>query len=482
MDIPEEVEEVLKKLKENSFEGYIVGGCVRDFLIGRDPEDWDATTNATPEDLKKIFPKNFINNDFGTVTVLTKAKKETLKEIEITPYRIESKYSDSRHPDEVQWAKTLKEDLSRRDFTINAMAMDLEGKIIDLYEGGKDLEKKLIKTVREPKDRFEEDALRMMRAIRIATVLDFKIEKETLKAIKENSKLLKLISQERIRDEFLKIIKSERAYQGIELLREADLLQYIIPELLDGYGIGQNKHHIYSIYEHNLLSLKYADKKSFNGYVKIAALLHDIGKPKTKRGEGEDSTFYNHEIVGGNMTRKILERLKFPKKDIEKIYKLVRYHLFYYNVDEVTESSVRRLVTNVGKENIEELLEVRMCDRIGSGVPKAEPYKLRHLRYLIDKTSQDAISVSMLNISGEEIMKILKIKPGSKIGKIYDVLLAESLDDSKKNEKKYLTKRTKELGSIDEEELINLSKEAKEYKEKVETKKDNMTKEKYWVG
>jgi tRNA nucleotidyltransferase (CCA-adding enzyme) len=482
MDIPKEAKEVLKKLKENKFEGYIVGGCVRDFLIKRNPSDWDATTNATPEDLIKIFPKNFINNDFGTVTVLTGSKEETLKEIEITPYRIESKYSDNRHPDEVQWAKTLDEDLSRRDFTINAMAMDLEGNIIDLYEGQKDLKKKIIKTVRDPKDRFEEDALRMMRAVRLATVLDFKVEEETLKAIKENSKLLKNISQERIRDEFIKIINSERAHQGIELLRETDLLKYIIPELLDGYGIGQNKHHIYSIYEHNLLSLKYADEQKFNTYVKVAALLHDVGKPKTKRGDGENSTFYNHEIVGANMTRKILERLKFPKKDIEKIYKLVRYHLFYYNVDEVTESSVRRLVTNVGKENVDELLEVRMCDRIGSGVPKAEPYKLRHLRYLIDKTSQDAISVSMLNISGEEIMKILNIKPGPKIGNIYNILLAEALKDSKNNDKEYLTKRTKELGLLNEEELMKLSKGAKEYKEMVETKKDNMTKDKYWVS
>jgi tRNA nucleotidyltransferase/poly(A) polymerase len=216
-------------------------------------------------------------------------------------------------------------------------------------------------------------------------------------------------------------------------------------------------------------------------YVRLAALFHDIGKPRTKRGEGPDATFYGHEIVGAKMTAQILNRLRFPKKDIEKIVKLVRYHLFYYNPGEVGESSVRRLLRKVGKENIEELLQVRMADRIGSGVPKAEPYKLRHLRYMIEKVSRDPISVKMLKVDGNDVMEILKIKPGPKVGQILHILLEEVIDDPKKNEENFLKKEIERLGKLPDDELKRLAKEAKEKIEKIEQKRDEMTKRKYWV-
>ncbi|MBA7653274.1 A-adding tRNA nucleotidyltransferase [subsurface metagenome] len=380
MEIPKEVKSVIDKLKNKGFQAYIVGGCVRDFLRGITPEDWDVTTNAKPKEIQKTFPKSFYENKFLTVTVKTGSKNPKLKEIEVTTYRLEAKYTDKRHPDEVKFAKSIKEDLARRDFTVNAIAMDTE--IIDPFQGQKDLEDKVIRAVGKPADRFSEDALRMMRAVRLATTLNFTIEPETARAIKKNAALLRAISKERIRDELMKIIMSDKAEQGIELLRQLGLLKYIIPELEQGYGVSQNKHHIYECYEHSLLSLKYAAQKGFNKHVRLASLLHDIAKPRTKRGQGENATFYGHEIVGAKMTSQILNSLRFPKKDIEKIVKLVRYHLFYYNVDEVTESSVRRLVRQVGPENMEELLQVRMADRIGSGVPKAEPYKLRHFTRL----------------------------------------------------------------------------------------------------
>jgi len=256
--------------------------------------------------------------------------------------------------------------------------MDEKLKIIDPFSGKKDLKDKIIRAVGNPEERFSEDALRMMRAVRFATTLDFKIEEKTTRAIKKNSFWLQAISKERIRDEFLKIIMTERAADGIELLRLLSLLKYIVPELEQGFGVSQNKHHIYGCYQHAILSLKYVAKRNFNKYVRLAALFHDIGKPRVKRGEGSDATFYGHEILGAKMTTQILNRLKFPKKEIEKIAKLVRYHLFYYNPGEVFDSSVRRLVRKVGPENMEELLQVRMADRIGSGCPKAEPYKLRH--------------------------------------------------------------------------------------------------------
>ncbi len=487
MTIPKEVKIIIDKLKKQGFEAYVVGGCVRDYLRGVEPEDWDITTSAKPEEIKKIFPKSFYENKFLTVTVQTSSKNPKLKEVEITTYRSEAKYTDKRHPDEIKFAKTLEEDLDRRDFTINAIALSSKKEIVDPFKGQKDLENKIIRTVGDPDERFDEDALRMMRAVRFAATLSapitggWRIEENTASAIKKNSSWIQAISKERIRDEFLKIIMAENAADGIELLRKLGLLKYIVSELEEGYKVGQNKHHIYDCYEHSLLSLKYAAKKNFNKQVRLAALFHDIAKPRVKRGEGPNSTFYGHEIVGAKMTAQILDRLRFPKKDIEKIAKLVHYHLFYYNVGEVSESSVRRLVRNVGPENMEELLEVRIADRIGSGVPKAEPYKLRHLKYIIEKVSQDPISVKMLKINGNEVMKILDIPAGPKVGLALDILLNYVLSDPEKNKKEVLEKEVKKLGKLSEDKLKKLAKEAKKEKEKIEIKKDEMTKKKYWV-
>jgi len=321
----------------------------------------------------------------------------------------------------------------------------------------------------------------MMRAVRFAATLGFSIEKETKEAIKKNSPWLQAISKERVRDELIKIIMAETAAKGVDLLRELGLLKYIIPELEEGYGVSQNKHHIYECYDHSLRSLDYAARQNFNKEVRLAALFHDIAKPRTKRGEGRDATFYGHEVVGARMTAQIMTRLKFSKKEIEKVVKLVRYHLFYYNVAEVGEASVRRLVRQVGPENMEELLQVRMADRIGSGVPKAEPYKLRHLKYIIEKVSQDPISAKMLKVSGEDVMKMLKIKPGPEIGQVLDILLSYVLADPKKNKKDLLEKEIKRLGRLKETELKKLAEKAAEERGKVEMKRDEMTKKKYWV-
>jgi poly(A) polymerase/tRNA nucleotidyltransferase (CCA-adding enzyme) len=496
MTIPKEIKSVIDKLKKKGFEAYIVGGCVRDFLRGVEPKDWDVATSAKPEEIQKIFPRSFYENRFLTVTVQTGSRAPKLKEIEVTTYRSEAKYTDKRHPDQIRFAKSIEEDLGRRDFTVNAIALEIQKqpygeslsgpakfKIIDLFGGEKDLENRVIRTVGKPEDRFSEDALRMMRAVRFTATLgeDWQIEEKTAEAIKKSAPWLQAISKERIRDELMKIIMSERAAEGIELLRKLDLLQYIIPELKEGYGVAQNKHHIYECYDHAIRSLRYAAQSNFNKYVRLAALLHDVAKPRVKRGEGPDATFYNHEVVGAKMTAQILNRLKFSKKDIEKIAKLVRYHLFYYNVDEVTESSVRRLVRQVGPENMAELLQVRMCDRIGSGVPKAEPYKLRHLKYIIEKVSQDPISVKMLKVNGEDVMRQLGIKPGPKIGHILDILLGHVLNDPKKNKKEWLKKEMRHLGKLSDRELEELAQKAREEREKLEIKRDKMTKEKYWV-
>jgi len=491
MNIPKQVKICLSLIEKAGFEAYIVGGCVRDLLRSVKPNDWDIATNAIPEEIQALFNaagfKTFYENAFGTVTVVTDSTDESLKNIEITPFRSEAKYSDKRHPDSVTFVRSLQEDLKRRDFTVNALALDLKGSqphIIDLFEGKKDLQAKIIRAVGNAQERFQEDALRMMRAVRFAVALDnepWQIENATYNAIVQNSKLLSYIAKERIRDELVKIIMSPLADKGIELLRQTGLLAYIIPELLEGYGVSQNKHHIYEIYQHNLLSLQYACKKGFSLSVRLAALLHDIAKPRTKKGEGPDATFYNHEIMGAKMTQRILFNLKFPKKEIEKIVKLVRYHLFYYNVGEVSESSVRRLLRKVGQDLIEELLQLRICDRIGSGVPKAEPYKLRHLRYVLEKVSKDPISPKMLKINGTDIMETLHISPGPKVGQILNIVLSYVLSEPAKNVRTLLLQEVKRLGNLPDNQLAQLAQKAKEEIEKIETKQDQMTKAKYWV-
>jgi len=488
--IPNPVREILEKLQENNFEAYVVGGCVRDLLMDREPKDWDVTTNAKPEEIMEVFPDSFYENKFFTVGI--KTGDENIPIVEATTFRIEQKYSDKRHPDEVKFAETLAEDLGRRDFTINALAIGAKSQpclpagrkskvksdfeIIDLFQGQKDLKNKTIRAVGNPDERFDEDALRMMRAIRFASELNFSIENKTLEAIKGNAKSLGYVAEERIKDELRKIILSDNPSEGIELLHKTGLLNYIIPELEKGYGVKQNRHHIYTIYKHNLLSLKFCPSAKLE--VRLAALLHDIAKPQTKRGEGENATFYNHDHVGKKVAEKILKRLRFSNDVVDKTILLIDNHMFYYNPDEVGESSVRRLIKKVGLDNIKDLIDLRISDRLGSGVPKAKPYKLRHLEYIIDKVSSDAVSVKMLKINGNDLMKVLKIKPGPKIGAILDVLLSEVIEDAEKNNKKYLSQRALELDKVDLEKLRKMA------KEKIEEKKeedDEEIKKKHWV-
>ena len=496
LSIPREILEILVQLKKNDWDGFLVGGCVRDSLIGQEPKDWDITTKAKPEEIQKIFPDSFYDNQFGTVGI----KTEKFGIVEITTFRAEGKYSDQRHPDEINWAETLEEDLSRRDFTINALALgiaDLENlkiiesvsgevaienfKIIDLFSGQDDLKKRTIRAVGNPKKRFSEDALRMMRAVRLAVELDFQIEKQTFKAIQENAALIKNIASERIRDELTKILMVPRAADGIDLLRKANLLEWIIPELLAGYGVSQNLHHIYDVYTHNLKALEAAAKREYNLEVRLAALLHDIGKPAVKSGEGKEATFYNHQLVGAKMAQTILHRLRFNRKVAEKVVLLVRNHMFVYDVDRVKASGVRRVVRKVGLENIQDLINLRICDRLGSGCPKAIPYKLRHFQYMVEKVSRDAISAQMLAVNGEDVMRELKISAGPKVGAILDLLLVEVINQPEKNNREYLLSKIKELGQKSEEELLAKRKLAKEKVNQIEEGEEKEIKKKYWV-
>jgi len=465
-NIPLTVKQVSETLSEAGFEAYLVGGCVRDLIIGKTPKDWDFTTNATPDQIQELFPDSFCNNDFGTVGVKNESEEdETLKVIEVTPYRKESGYSDSRRPDEVIFGVTLEEDLARRDFTVNAIAFSIsDQKTVDLYDGIDDIKAKRLRTVGNPDERFSEDALRMMRAVRLAAELDFMIEGETMTGITRNSALLKKIAIERVSAEFVRLIDSSTPMQGIIFLEKLSLLDYIIPELRDSIGCEQGGIHAYDVYEHLLRTLQAAADKSFSTEMRIAALFHDIAKPATRRtgGKNKKYTFFGHEVVGARMTKKILNRLKFPREQTEIIEKLVRWHMFFSDPDEITLAAVRRTIVRIGEDQIDDLLNLRVCDRIGTGRPKEQPFRFRKYKAMVDEALRDPISVKMLKIDGNKIMEITAEKPGKKLGWALHALLEEVLISPEKNTEEYLETRVLELYKLPEEELEKLAEAGKE--------------------
>ncbi len=500
--IPQVILAIAEKLNNSGFEAYLVGGCVRDLLRDKSPKDWDFTTNAKPEEIIEIFGEDntFYENNFGTVGVKVDADKlnafqamtstqsdsnegerecklqvETADTeiIEITPYRIEGKYSNARHPDEVKFSYSLEDDLKRRDFTVNALAFDpVQEKFVDLYGGVQDLERQTLRAVGDPQKRFEEDALRMLRAVRLSAQLGFAIESDTMLAIAKNAELLAKISKERIGEEFIKILLSDEPMQALAVAQKLGLLKFIAPELEEGVGCEQGKKaHKYDVFEHNLRSLQHAADRNFNLALRLAALFHDVGKPKSRRRKGEGYSFYGHEVVGARQTARILKELALPKKLSETVVNLVRWHMFFSDPDEVTLSAVRRMIRNVGKEHIQELLCLRMCDRIGSGRPKEQPFRFRKYKAMVDQALKDPVSVQMLKIDGGRL-KELGLAPGPSMGWILHALLDEVLDDPSKNDAQYLEKRAKDLMKLDKESLKALGEKGKQ--SKIEKEKEEI--------
>ncbi|MEQ1500554.1 MAG: HD domain-containing protein, partial [Parcubacteria group bacterium] len=467
--IPEEIKQITDNLEKGGFEAYLVGGCVRDLMLGKIPKDWDITTNAKPEQIIDLFPHTFYENTFGTVGVVTDgASEETLKTVEVTPYRIESDYSDSRRPDSVHFADKLEDDLKRRDFNMNALAYSVsQRQLIDLYNGQKDIQDKIIRTVGDAGERFSEDALRILRAVRFHAQLGFSISPETEKGIVENEHLLSKISRERIRDEFTKIIMSERPMDGMLALKKFNLIRYVVPELEKTIGIEQNKAHSYDVWEHLIRTVQHSADKNYPLEIRLASLFHDISKPESRRWGKEQNqwTFYGHEVLGARTTKKILENLKYPNKIVDKVVTLVRWHMFFSDTEQITLSAVRRMVANVGKENIWDLMNVRICDRIGTGRPKEDPYRLRKYHAMIEEAMRDPVSVGMLKIDGKKLMEITQIPPGPKIGYTLHALLEEVLEDPTKNTPEYMKKRGQELMQLPESELKELGEKGKESKE-----------------
>lgn len=460
--IPKEVLKIYDKLEKARFDIFFVGGCVRNILMKFPVKDWDLTTNATPDQILKLFPDGFYNNEFGTVGIPIDEQKglpaghlrseASRQVVEITTFRTEYGFSNKRHPDKVTWGKTIDEDLSRRDFTMNAIAMSIVPKpstinFVDPFNGRQDIKDKIIRAVGNPKERFKEDALRLLRAIRLTTQLNFDIEEATGKEIVADAPLIKKISFERIRDELLKILASDERAKGILLLKDAGLLKYILPELLEGVGVSMvrpGRHHTTDVFTHNIMSLKLCPSK--DPIVRFATLIHDVGKPEAK-GEDKDGlvTFYNHEVTGAKIAFEICQRLKFSKKETERIVNLIRWHMFSVD-DKITDAAIRRFIRRIGVENVKDLIDLRIGDRLGSGTETAQSWRLKKFKERIEKElTPAAFSINDLAIDGNDVMKILGIRPGPQIGEMLQTLFEEVDEDLSKNNKEFLENRIRQL-------------------------------------
>jgi tRNA nucleotidyltransferase (CCA-adding enzyme) len=483
--IPPEVSRVTSALVQAGHEAWVVGGCVRDILLGRTPKDWDVTTNANPEQIQALFENTFYTNEFGTVGVVNdETTDESVKVAEVTPYRTEGKYSDARRPDTVEFSQHIEEDLKRRDFTINAIAYSPStGELKDLYEGQTDLQAKVIKAVGKPQERFEEDALRILRAVRIASELGFAIEDTTHQAMQACAAQLGKISKERIRDEFVRIINSDNPKQALVLAQTLGILSYIAPEIEKGIGVEQNQAHSFDVFEHNMRALQHAADKKWPFIVRLSALFHDIGKPKARRWSEEkhDWTFHGHEVVGARITKKALEDLKFSRETIDVVVNLVRWHMFFSDPDKVTLSAVRRIVRNVSPEHIWDLVNLRICDRIGTGRPKEQPFRLRKYQAMIEQALRDPISVAMLATNGKQLMDVTRERPGPRLGWMLHALLEEVLEDPTKNTKEYMDARAIALATLDDTTLKALGEEGTERKGEAEDAEIKDIHKKYFV-
>lgn len=438
---PAQVIEILNKFEEAKYEIYIVGGVVRDALLGKSLYDWDFTTNATPEQILELYPDGFYDNKFGTVGI----KNEEGRPYEITTFRTEVGYSDKRHPDKVAWGSRLQDDLLRRDFTINAFALDKDFELIDLHNGLDDLQNKLIRAVGDPNERFKEDALRMLRAVRIAAQLGFIIEDSTLKAIQTNANKIEHVSSERIHDEMFKMLASNYPADGYMILHNSGLGKEILPEMETTFGVEQKspgRHHIFDVGTHSVESLRHCE--SSDPVTRFATLIHDVGKVKTQRISADQKiTFYNHEMESAKIAIKIADRLRFSNAEKDKFVKLVRWHQF--TVDErQTDSAIRRFIKNVGLENVSDMIALRVGDRLGGGA-RATSWRLEEYKARIIEVQQQPFSVQDLKISGKDVMEIKRITPGPQVGKYLQELFDLVEKGEIKNERETLIEKLKLL-------------------------------------
>ena len=433
---------IVKELNKNGYECYLIGGSVRDLVLGQAVSDFDFATNACPEEVARVFKRVIPTGiKHGTVTVLLREKQ-----FEVTTYRFDGKYIDGRRPECVKFSKTLDEDVRRRDFTINGLGYDIhKEEIIDFVDGMEDLEKGIIKTIGDPLERFGEDGLRSLRACRFAAKLNFEIEDETFNAISKTLNISRLVSAERVRDELIKLLFTDKPSIGFEYMRNSGLLKLFIPELYNCYKVNQNKYHLYDVYYHSLYSCDAVSRD--NIMVRLAALFHDVGKVATREGENDvDCTFYNHEVMGARLVKKLMIRLKFSNEEILEVTNLIVNHMFHY-LDEWTDGAVRRFIKKVGLDNMDNLFLLRLADRIGNGMRKGIPAPINELKKRIEKIikEENALNVKDLDIDGNIIMKEFDFKPGPLVGRLLNDLLEFVLDNPEMNEREILVSKSHEI-------------------------------------
>jgi tRNA nucleotidyltransferase (CCA-adding enzyme) len=431
--------EVCRRLAGAGHAAHVVGGCVRDLLLGRPAKDWDVTTSALPDAVSRLFKRTVPTGiAHGTITVLVGGAA-----VEVTTYRGEGAYSDARRPDHVVFGVTLEEDLARRDFTMNAIAYDpLARALADPFGGRADLAARLIRAVGDPAARFGEDGLRVMRAIRFAATLGFALEPATEAAIPSALGSLARVSAERVRDELLKLLDAPRPSLGLEIAERTGILGVILPELAEGVGVAQNRFHRFDVWRHTLASV---DATVGDPITRLGALLHDVAKPRTAAPRPDapgESTFYRHDSVGAKMTDAICRRLRLSTREREKAVALVGHHMFWY-APEWTDASVRRFMRRVGPELIPDLFALRAGDVVGRGFGEDPEVELGELRRRIDRVvaEDQALTVADLAVTGEDVMRVLEVPPGRIVGDTLRALLEEVLDDPELNTRERLLER-----------------------------------------
>jgi tRNA nucleotidyltransferase (CCA-adding enzyme) len=446
--VPEPILDVLRALHEAGHRAYVIGGAVRELLLGEKPapQDWDIGTSATPEEVLRIHPRGIATGArFGTITVPTEAGP-----CEVTTFRVESEYRDARRPERVTFVRELEEDLKRRDFTVNAIAWDPRSyRLVDPTGGIPDLESRLLRAVGDPRERFREDGLRPIRAARFAATLEFTLDGETARALPDAREGVGRVAAERVQDELVKMLHAREPSRGFEVLRQAGLLDLWLPEIQATVAVPQNRYHAYDVYYHTLYTCDAApvDKP----VVRLAALFHDVGKPATRlEKEDGEATFYNHQFVGEKMAREAMERLRFSRDWTDRVAHLVREHMFDYR-PEWGAAAVRRFIRSVGVEHIADLFDLRIADNIGNGTKTGFPHYLEELRERVEAVleAEEALSVRDLAVDGKDVMSVLHVPPGPRVGEILDHLLEEVLEDPALNRRETLLERIRTGFSVD---------------------------------
>jgi tRNA nucleotidyltransferase (CCA-adding enzyme) len=444
--VPSAISHVLRRLRSAGFDAFLVGGSVRDLLRGVPVSDWDVATSARPEAMMELFPSAIPTGiKHGTVTVPTAAGP-----CEVTTFRVEHGYTDARRPDRVEFVADIEADLSRRDFTVNALAWDPEaGREVDPFGGRRDLVARLIRAVGEPRERIAEDGLRAVRAARFAATLEFDVEPLTFEALAGAGSAVARVAVERIRDELNKLLAARTPSRGFEVLRRAGLLTIVLPELAGCVAVPQNRYHAHDVYFHTLYTVDAAPAEK--PAVRLAALFHDVGKPLTRvERENGDATFYNHQFESARLAEEAMTRLRYSRESVERVSHLVRHHMFDYK-PEWTDAAVRRFVQNAGVDNIADLFDLRIADNVGNGLKTGFPHYLEEFRERIDGVlaARQALTLHDLDVNGEDVMRELHLEPGPEVGRILQWLLEQVVEEPSLNERHRLLRRAREGFSID---------------------------------